>query len=117
MIDTFGDRAKAAAKDGAFDRKAMYHAVRIIDEAVELLETGNLVFPRPMTILPLLRGIRFDQNVSFEDAQGILMNSYNYLMNTALPNSTLQENLNRDILMDWFRSTQTGAVKKELLMG
>jgi hypothetical protein len=117
MIDTFGDRAKSAAKDGAFDRKAMYHAVRIIDEAVELLETGNLVFPRPMTILPLLRGIRFDQNVSFEDAQGILMNTYNYLMNTALPNSTLQENLNRDILMDWFRSTQTGAVKKELLMG
>ncbi|MCI4437611.1 MAG: nucleotidyltransferase domain-containing protein [Ignisphaera sp.] len=117
MIDTYGERAKSAAKEGAFDRKAMYHAVRIIDEASELLNTGSLVFPRPVTILPLLKAIRFDEAVSFSEAQDILMGSYDYLMNVALPSSQLQENIDKDFLNNWFKSTQSNYIKKELNVG
>lgn len=117
MINNYGERAKDAAANGAFDRKAMYHAVRIIDEAVELLETGNLILPRVGTILPLLRGIRFDDNISFEEAQETLMGCYDYLMNTALPKSTLQENIDKDYLDTWFKTAQATAIRKELLLG
>jgi len=112
MISRYGERAIAAAKDGAFDRKAMYHAIRIIDEAVELLETGELIFPRSNATL--LKGIRFDEAITFEEAQDVLMNAYNYLMETALPNSTLQDNIDRDFLNTWYKSAQANYIKKEL---
>ena len=114
MIDTYGERAKSAAAEGAFDRKAMYHALRIIDEAIELLETGNLVFPRPESYLSLLKIIRFQENFSFQEAQSLLMSSYDYLMNEALPKSTLQESIDKDFLNNWFKSTQTTYIQKEL---
>jgi hypothetical protein len=42
---SFGRRAEQAA-DGV-DLKAQYHTVRICSEAIELLTTGELTFPRP----------------------------------------------------------------------
>ena len=116
MINNYGDRAKAAAMDGAFDRKAMYHALRIIDEAVELLETGNLIFPRPESILLLLKAIRFDTTVTFDKASDMLMERYNYLMETALPKSTLQEQIDNEFLTNWYLHSQTLYIQKELKM-
>lgn len=113
MIDTYGERAKQAAVNGAFDRKAMYHAVRIVAEAVELLETGELLFPTPKDTLVLLKAIRYDENVSFEEAQGLLMDRYNHLMEVALPKSTLQETIDKEYLKDWYISTQTSYIKEE----
>ena len=117
MISKYGERAKAAAKDGAFDRKAMYHAVRIIGEANELLDTGGLIFPRPEPDLRELKTIRFDESCTFQKAQDVLMLNYNLLMEVSMPNSTLQENLDKDYLDSWFRVTQTTVVKKGLLLG
>ncbi len=117
MIDTYGERAISAAKEGAFDRKAMYHAVRIIDEANELLETGGLIFPRPSTILPLLKAIRFDNAVSFNEAQDVLMGVYNHLMETALPNSTLQDDIDKDFLNNWAKTTQSNYIRREINVG
>lgn len=117
MIDTYGERAKSAAAEGAFDRKAMYHAVRIIMEANQLLITGELTFPLPEKALSVLRSIRFDENWSFTMAQEMLMTSYNLLMEGALPHSTLQENIDKDFLNNWFKSTQSNYIKKELNVG
>ena len=114
MIDTYGERVKDAAANGAFDRKAMYHSLRIIDEAVELLETGNMILPRPKDILVLLRAIRFDEAVSFDEASGLILDRYNYLMDTALPNSTLQDNIDKEYLNSWLLKTQTSYIRKEL---
>ncbi len=115
MIAKYGERAKAAAKDGAFDRKAMYHAVRIIDEAIELLDTGELIFPCEHA--SVYCNLRFDENIKFEWAQEYLTYRYNKLMTVSLPNSTLQESLDKEWLDSWFKSTQTAAVKKGLLIG
>jgi hypothetical protein len=114
LINRYGVRAREAARDGAFDRKAMYHAVRIIDEAIELLETGGLILPS--INVPIYKTIRFDETCSFEKAQDILTERYDHLMNKALPNSTLQETIDSDFLNDWYKSTQTAYIKKELLM-
>ena len=54
LLLTFGERAKLAA-DGV-DLKAQYHTLRICYEAIELLTTGNLTFPRPEA--PILKDIR-----------------------------------------------------------
>ena len=117
MINNYGERAKDAAANGAFDRKALSHAIRITNEASELLETGGLILPRPNDILILLRAVLFDERVSFEEAQGLLEDQYNHLMEKALPNSKLQETLDKDYLESWFKAAQTNAVRKELLLG
>lgn len=43
----YGARAKAAAAMDDTDWKSLYHAVRVAHEAIELMETGKLIFPRP----------------------------------------------------------------------
>jgi hypothetical protein len=116
MISRYGERAKKAAEGGAFDRKAMYNALRIIDEANELLTTGELVFPRPEPVRSALRDIRFNEACTFEMAQTLLEVGYNLLMDNSMPNSTLQENIDMDYLDNWYKSTQMSYVKKELAL-
>ena len=47
MVEGYGARARAAEDAGAKDWKAMMHAVRIADEALELTRTGRVTLPRP----------------------------------------------------------------------
>ena len=43
----YGNRARAAATNTGVDWKSVSHAIRIGEQAVELLSTGNITFPRP----------------------------------------------------------------------
>jgi hypothetical protein len=45
IIKKYGERAIAAADADGVDWKAMSHAVRVITELKEILQTGNLIFP------------------------------------------------------------------------
>lgn len=45
--DNYGERARAAMTNQGIDWKAVSHAVRVARQAIELLETGNITFPRP----------------------------------------------------------------------
>jgi hypothetical protein len=47
MYDSFGERARLAERNEGVDWKALMHAVRVQEEAKELLSTGNITFPRP----------------------------------------------------------------------
>jgi hypothetical protein len=47
VVREYGHRALAAEKNEGIDWKAVSHAVRIARQAIELLETGAVVFPRP----------------------------------------------------------------------
>lgn len=47
VLNEYGERAKVAHLDGGVDFKALSHAVRVNHEALELLSTGNITFPRP----------------------------------------------------------------------
>lgn len=47
MLEGYGQRAHKAHLAGGVDWKALSHAVRVNGEALELLSTGNITFPRP----------------------------------------------------------------------
>lgn len=43
----YGERMRKAQSLNVEDWKSVYHAVRVAYEAIELMETGKLIFPRP----------------------------------------------------------------------
>ena len=45
--ENYGDRARAAMNNEGIDWKAISHAVRVARQAIELLTTGKITFPRP----------------------------------------------------------------------
>lgn len=45
--ENYGARARAAMTNEGIDWKAMSHAVRVAQQALELLNTGKITFPRP----------------------------------------------------------------------
>lgn len=47
MLEGYGQRAHKAHLAGGVDWKALSHAVRVNGEALELLGTGSITFPRP----------------------------------------------------------------------
>ena len=47
ILDEYGHRAHKAHMSGGKDWKALSHAVRVNHEALELLRTGKITFPRP----------------------------------------------------------------------
>lgn len=47
LFDRYGERTKLAKTNEGIDWKAMSHAVRVGEQAIELLTTGFVTFPRP----------------------------------------------------------------------
>jgi hypothetical protein len=47
QYDNYGERAKLAQSNEGVDWKALMHAVRVCQEAIELCKTGFITFPRP----------------------------------------------------------------------
>jgi hypothetical protein len=68
----YGARAELAKKQGA-DWKAMYHALRISAQTVELLTYGKITFPRPEAphLLRVRRGELSPEAVSEEIEKGL----------------------------------------------
>jgi hypothetical protein len=64
MFHNYGLRAHKAHLDGSKDYKALSHSVRVNNEAIELLTTGHITFPRPDRELLLkikLRELPYEQ--------------------------------------------------------
>lgn len=59
IYENYGKRAKLAESNEGIDWKALSHAVRVANEAIELLETANVTFPLPNAehILEIKRGL------------------------------------------------------------
>lgn len=47
LYDNYGERARKAKKNEGIDWKALSHAVRIGEQAIDFLHTGHIEFPRP----------------------------------------------------------------------
>jgi hypothetical protein len=60
LVDEYGERALQAERNEGVDWKALSHAVRVGREALELLETGRIIFPLSCAaeILAIKRGVR-----------------------------------------------------------
>jgi len=50
LFDEYGARAMMAETNLGVDWKALSHAIRIAEQAIELFNTGSVVFPRPNAI-------------------------------------------------------------------
>lgn len=47
IVEEYGHRARQAENNAGVDWKALSHAVRVARQAIELLRTGAVIFPRP----------------------------------------------------------------------
>lgn len=76
LFEEYGARALAAENNQGVDWKAVYHAVRVSEQALELTETGEITFPRQNVedLLKIRRGER-----SFKEVAEQLENNLNLL--------------------------------------
>lgn len=107
LVQSFGDRTRKAAVEG-MDRKAMSSAVRIICEAIELLETGKLTFPRPE--VDLLREIRYNESVTYEQTADIISKLHDKLILKVAPVSKLKDHPDEEYIDSWFMAAQKQAI-------
>lgn len=71
IVDNYGHRALQAEQNQGVDWKSLSHAVRIADQAVELLETGVITFPRPNAAhLKRVKAGEFDYAQVAEEIEG-----------------------------------------------
>jgi hypothetical protein len=68
IFDEYGHRSRLAQTNEGIDWKALSHAVRVADEAIELLTTANVTFPLPNAahILKIKLGLLPYQEVADE---------------------------------------------------
>ena len=100
----YGDRAKASAE--GVDWKAVMHAMRITEEALEILQSGNITFPRPN--VDLLLDIR-NGKVKYD----MVMDHFDSLLaaiNAESPLSRLPDNPHKELAEHLVLSAYTNAV-------
>lgn len=68
ILVEYGDRSRKAHLAGGVDYKALSHAIRVHHEALELLNTGKITFPRPEREL-LLKVKTNAENKTMEDEE------------------------------------------------
>lgn len=73
IYENYGKRARLAQTNEGIDWKALSHAVRVANEALELLSTANVTFPLPNAehILEIKRGLLPYEQVA-EEIEGLL---------------------------------------------
>lgn len=73
ILKGYGNRARKAHLAGGIDWKALSHAVRVNHEAMELLTTGKVTFPRPEKdlLLQIKKGELEDKAVYHMVEQGL----------------------------------------------
>jgi hypothetical protein len=91
IFDEYGKRALQAESNDGCDWKALAHAVRVANQAQELLLTGHITFPRPEA--ELLRSVRKGERPYREVAAMIERGLED--LEVAKTNSTLPEEPNR----------------------
>lgn len=91
---TYGSRTKNCTN---YDGKALGHACRIVNEAIEILQYGTLQLPRPEA--SFLISIRKEE-IPYKTIEQHLENSYNTLQEL-LKTSTLREFPDEDVLTNF----------------
>jgi hypothetical protein len=88
VYEEYGHRARLAQTNEGIDWKALSHAVRVANEAIELLTTSNVTFPLPNAshILSIKRG-EVPYALVAEEIEGLLID-----VEKASESSTLRDN-------------------------
>ncbi len=102
----YGARAKASATNDGVDWKSLMHAVRIAQEAVELLRYGVITLPRPNA--DLLKRIRVG-DMAYEAVQGLIEQGLSDVL-VAHETSTLPKSIDIDKWTEFTESLYAEAV-------
>lgn len=108
ILEEYGSRAHKAHLSGGKDWKALSHAVRVNHEALELLRTGKITFPRPER--ELLVKIKTEQ-MPYEQVAELIEQGIVDL-HEAQEHSTLREEPDRKWANDFLYSIYSEVVKK-----
>lgn len=93
IFDEYGARALAAEQNNGVDWKALMHAVRVCNQAKELLQYGTITFPRPDAAL--LLQIRKSE-LPYKQVAGLIENGLEEL-ETIKEKSTLNDKPKREV--------------------
>lgn len=94
LLEEYGKRALMAEKNEGVDWKALSHAVRIAEQAIELFNTGHIEFPRPNA--EYLRDIKLGKYDYKEIAEKIEDNFIK--VKEASEKSTLPETVDKNLV-------------------
>lgn len=105
--DNYGDRARAAMNNEGIDWKAVSHAVRVAEQAIELLSTGHITFPRPNApeLLLIKQGALRYSNVSAQLEQ-LVEEVEQVAMTSNLPEKSDQALIDRVVTDYYLRQIQ-----------
>ena len=111
IYENYGERARLALNNEGIDWKALSHAVRVGNEAIELLTTGNITFPLPNAfhILEIKKGLLPYKQVA-EEIENLLVE-----VEAASEKSTLREEADQEWI-DNLVLEEYGYVVKEYLI-
>jgi hypothetical protein len=108
ILNEYGERSKKAHLAGGVDFKALSHAVRVNNEALELLETGTITFPRPdKDLLINIKTGKMDP----KEIYGMIEEGMVHLIE-ASKKSSLREFPDREWAKDFIYSIYSDIVKK-----
>ena len=107
--ESYGKRAKLAESNEGIDWKALSHAVRVGQEAIELLATGEITFPlrNAEHILEIKRGLLPYDTVAAE-IEGLLGD-----MESASEKSSLREDADYEFIDDLVKHTYRNAIEAQ----
>lgn len=108
IFEEYGSRALAAERQEGVDWKSLYHAIRVSEQAIELLETGSITFPRQNVddLLKIKRGEYKYQEIA-DRLEGNLD-----LLEILMESSSLPETLDVDFLNRTLENLHLRAVIK-----
>lgn len=109
MLYEYGQRANKAHLAGGVDWKALSHAVRVNSQGIELLNTGNITFPRPDR--QLLTDIKTGK-LSYEEVAPIIEQGLVDLL-AARETSTLRDEPDREWANDFIYRVYSDVVRNE----
>lgn len=109
ILDEYGHRAHKAHLSGGKDWKALSHAVRVNGEAMELLSTGKITFPRPDA--ELLKLIKTEQMPYEQVAEMIEKGLVD--LHEAHEKSTLRSEPDREWAKNFIYDIYSNVVKNE----
>lgn len=109
-FDEYGQRALAAEKNEGIDFKSLSHAVRVNSEAIELLTTGFITFPRPDK--ELLLDIKLGK-MKYKEIEAIIEKGLDDLV-VAQQKSTLREAPNQEWVDNFIYEVYSNIVKNAL---
>lgn len=109
-FDEYGKRALLAEKNEGIDWKAISHCVRVINQGIEILQTGHLEFPRPDRELQLK--IKTGQ-MQYKECEEIILQGFEDL-EAAKEKSTLRKAPDQEWIDNFIFEVYSDIVKGNL---